>query len=204
MSYGFVYLTTNIVNGRQYVGRRSGDPSASKNKNYRGSGTVFSQAFRKYGSDSFTREVLAVCHSEKELQETEQKFLDLFDAANNPKFYNVNPVSVGFGSGPRGPQTPEHKANNAAARKGWSPSLEWREKQSRARRGKPANISPEGRARIVASRQTEYSLVDPSGNVHKILGRAKVQELLCVPYSRVARFLDGIHEEVNGWRRYVA
>ena len=46
--YGFVYITTNHVNGKQYIGQRKYDKQG-KWKEYLGSGVVLSKAIKKYG-----------------------------------------------------------------------------------------------------------------------------------------------------------
>ena len=46
--YGFVYITTNHVNGKQYIGQRKYDKQG-KWKEYLGSGIILSRAIEKYG-----------------------------------------------------------------------------------------------------------------------------------------------------------
>jgi hypothetical protein len=55
----FVYLTTNLLNGKQYVGSHEG----YENDSYLGSGTYISRAVKKYGKENFKREILEVCDS---------------------------------------------------------------------------------------------------------------------------------------------
>lgn len=52
----FVYLTTNMINGKMYVGR-SVRPIT---QTYLGSGVLLKQAIAKYGPESFRREILEV------------------------------------------------------------------------------------------------------------------------------------------------
>ena len=44
MCYGIIYKTTNLVNGKIYVGQTTRD-----DENYIGSGSVLLQAVKKYG-----------------------------------------------------------------------------------------------------------------------------------------------------------
>lgn len=53
--YNIVYRTTNLINGRYYVGRHSTDVL---DDGYLGSGVAFGHAVKKYGSINFKREIL--------------------------------------------------------------------------------------------------------------------------------------------------
>ena len=46
--YGFIYITTNHINGKKYIGQRKYDKQG-KWKEYLGSGVVLSKAIKKYG-----------------------------------------------------------------------------------------------------------------------------------------------------------
>ena len=55
--YGFIYITTNMVNGRKYLGQKGFDKDW---KSYLGSGTAFKKAIEKYGKDNFSRNIMAL------------------------------------------------------------------------------------------------------------------------------------------------
>ena len=48
-----IYLTTNLVNNKKYIG-----VDTKNNKYYFGSGTIIKQALKKYGKNNFTKEIL--------------------------------------------------------------------------------------------------------------------------------------------------
>lgn len=52
----YIYLTTNLINGKQYVGKCQRD--IIKSKYYIGSGVVLRDAVKKYGKENFKKEVL--------------------------------------------------------------------------------------------------------------------------------------------------
>jgi group I intron endonuclease len=83
--YGYIYLTTNNVNGRQYIGKHSGD----FNPNYLGSGKLIRQAIKKYGRKLFTKILIENCLNQDELNAAEIKWIAFYDAVNNPIFYNI-------------------------------------------------------------------------------------------------------------------
>jgi len=49
----FIYIITNLINGKQYVGSHCGD----ENDTYLGSGKIFLKAYKKYGKENFKREI---------------------------------------------------------------------------------------------------------------------------------------------------
>jgi group I intron endonuclease len=51
---GFIYKTTNLINGKFYVGQCSNDPRGK----YLGSGKILLEAIEKYGKENFRREIL--------------------------------------------------------------------------------------------------------------------------------------------------
>ena len=79
-----IYKTTNLVNGKQYIGRDS-----HNNPNYLGSGPLLKKAVKKYGKQNFKKEILEVCLSHEELIEREEYWLNYYDVGNNPTFYNL-------------------------------------------------------------------------------------------------------------------
>lgn len=52
---GYVYLTTNLINGKKYIGMHKKDYF---DENYKGSGKILWYAINKYGWENFKTEVL--------------------------------------------------------------------------------------------------------------------------------------------------
>ena len=57
-----VYQTTNLINGRYYVGRHQ---SKEPNDKYIGSGMLLKLAIEKYGNENFKKVVLVFCDSKE-------------------------------------------------------------------------------------------------------------------------------------------
>ena len=53
--FGYIYLTTNLVNGRKYIGKRISPVFDIK---YNGSGTLLKKAINKYGKENFKTEII--------------------------------------------------------------------------------------------------------------------------------------------------
>jgi group I intron endonuclease len=71
--YYIVYKTTNIINGKIYVGCHK---TENIDDGYIGTGVVFSQAVKKYGKESFVRKVLELCDTQESMLEKESKIVD--------------------------------------------------------------------------------------------------------------------------------
>lgn len=75
--FGFIYKTTNLTNGKTYVGMCSHEnPIKTEGKQYLGSGVIIKNAIKRHGRKSFTREILEVCDSEETLLEAERKWIE--------------------------------------------------------------------------------------------------------------------------------
>ena len=84
--YGYIYLTTNTINGMKYVGKHK---SIIFEPWYKGSGVKITEDFDKMGRDNFKVEILEWCYSEEELNEREKFWIDYYNAKNDYNFYNV-------------------------------------------------------------------------------------------------------------------
>lgn len=75
----YIYLITNNINKKNYIGQRycplNKTPETDK---YMGSGTHLSRAKNKYGLSSFSKEILAVCYSKKEIDILEKCYIKLY------------------------------------------------------------------------------------------------------------------------------
>lgn len=86
--YGFIYITTNMVNGMKYLGQKSFDDNY-KWPNYLGSGKVFKNALKKYGKENFSRNIVCFCDSLEELNQTEYELSVFLDVVESPGWYNL-------------------------------------------------------------------------------------------------------------------
>lgn len=91
MKTGFVYRWKNTINGKMYLGSHKG----TVDDGYVGSGKIFERAVKKYGIESFVREILEDNIAEDLVYTREQYYLDEVDAANSREYYNVSPHAGG-------------------------------------------------------------------------------------------------------------
>lgn len=145
----YVYLMTNMVNGKYYVGKTIKDSldqyladaasMAIRGKNNR---PLLHRAIRKYGADSFVIEPLAECETNADASNLERLWIILLSSKNHTIGYNLS--DGGEGS------------------PGCKHSLEVRQRWSEQRKGKKAwnkgltGIHTEdGKRRMVAARTGE-------------------------------------------------
>ena len=119
----FIYKTTNLVNGKFYIGKKISDENLSLT--YLGSGVLINKAIAKYGVENFKREILEFCDSAEHLSERETFWIKETHARELG--YNLTDGGDGL----------------------INPSQETRDKMSKARRGKKIVLSEEGRRRKI-------------------------------------------------------
>ena len=82
MTKHLVYKTTNLVNGKYYIGVHSCKCNPCR---YLGSGVALKKAIRKYGRDNFKRETLREFSTREEAFEYEADIVDKLDIRS----YNI-------------------------------------------------------------------------------------------------------------------
>ena len=87
-----IYLTTNLINAKIYVGK-----DCKNNPNYYGSGILIVLAIKKYGKDSFSKEILEVCDN-NDWAEAERWWIKQLDSCNPLIGYNRAPGGEGWSS----------------------------------------------------------------------------------------------------------
>ena len=83
--HGFVFLTTNMVNGMLYVGQTT---KRIENR-YMGSGRDFLKAVKEYGRGNFNRVILAFANDQLELDNIEEYYTLKFNSDINGVGYNI-------------------------------------------------------------------------------------------------------------------
>ena len=117
-AYGFIYITTNMVNAKRYIGQKKFDKYNSW-KYYQGSGKIFIKAVKLYGRKNFKRDIIDIAYSKDEINNKEIEYIKKYQAVKRKDFYNI---AIGG-----------HNSNSLTPR---TLSIETREKISEAVRGK--------------------------------------------------------------------
>lgn len=83
---GYIYLVTNRVNGKIYVGqhkKQQFDPS------YKGSGRLIVKAIKKYGKDKFDVVMIDTADTKEELNQKEVFYIEALNCKDHKIGYNV-------------------------------------------------------------------------------------------------------------------
>jgi len=129
----YIYKTTNLINGKIYIGQST--KSIKETKNYLGSGQpYFINALKKYGKENFKKEILEVCNSLEELNKKEKFWIKEFNSLNSNIGYNLQNGGSGYTEELKLRQSKNRK-DKPSHKKGIPLSIETREKMSKTRKG---------------------------------------------------------------------
>jgi group I intron endonuclease len=137
--YGFIYITTNLVNGKRYLGQK--EFNQNNWKTYLGSGIAFKKALEKYGEENFSRNIIYICYSEEELNQIEYELSVFFDVVESNDWYNLV-----LGGG---------------VSRGWHPSEETKRKISNATKIRlidPTNHPMYGKQGLIGENNPQYGI----------------------------------------------
>lgn len=131
--YGYIYITTNLINNKQYIGQKTS--KVFLKEKYLGSGIYLLRAINKYGKENFKVELLEECNSIEELDRQEIYWIKYYDAANSNNFYNLQSGGQKQrGSGYKVSEETKRKISNSIT--GRKLSEETKRKMSKVRKGK--------------------------------------------------------------------
>lgn len=84
--FNFVYVTTNLENGKKYIGKHSTDDMFD---GYYGTGELIKKAYKKYGKDLFETKIIKFFDTEDEAYDYEEFLIDesiIYD----DRYYNID------------------------------------------------------------------------------------------------------------------
>lgn len=154
--YHIIYKTTNLVNGKYYIGKHS---TNDLNDGYLGSGIVLRRAIKLHGIENFSREILFVFDNENEMNSKEKELITE-ESINSTYTYNIalggqggnlgNLVNQKIGDSMKRvltgvPKTEEHKKAMSACRIGYKPTSEVIERTRKTMLKFWSEMSPEER-----------------------------------------------------------
>ena len=85
--FGYVYKTTNLVNGKIYIGQHK---STAFDDTYYGSGYILKEALQKYGKENFSIDVLEWCSNRDILDEREIYWITQYNTTDKYVGYNIS------------------------------------------------------------------------------------------------------------------
>lgn len=84
--YGYIYKTTNLINGKIYIGQHK---YGKNDKRYIGGGTLLKKSIEKYGKNNFKCEIIEELDSLKELNEREIYWISFYNSTDKNIGYNI-------------------------------------------------------------------------------------------------------------------
>ena len=130
MKRHYVYETTNLINGKKYIGKRTCNCPIEEDK-YMGSGKYIKRAFNKYGKENFKKEILQICENEDMAFEWEKVYIEQVKAYSSDKYYNIASGGEGGFANFAGKSQEElelWKTRMSESRKGRVITKEWMDK----------------------------------------------------------------------------
>lgn len=137
MIYGYVYKTTNLINGRVYIGQHKYN---GWDKSYIGSGKIFEVALKKYGRKNFKCELIENCETKEDLDKKEIYWIAFYRSKTD--CYNI----TNGGEGRSATHSKETRAKLSKSLTGRVISKEARENMSNAHKG--IRVSEESKLKI--------------------------------------------------------
>ena len=103
----FVYETTNLLNGKKYIGKHS---TCNMDDGYLGSGKHLCNSIKKYGKENFERKILKEFNDEKKAYQYEERLVTK-EIVDDRNYYNITTGGNGLSSEDVKKQweNPEHK-----------------------------------------------------------------------------------------------
>lgn len=86
--YGFIYVITNMINGKRYIGQKKFD-SGGRWKKYMGGGKHLKIAQEKYGIENFKRDIVHLTYSIYESNICEYNLIEFNNAVKSEDYYNL-------------------------------------------------------------------------------------------------------------------
>lgn len=100
--YGCVYLITNLINGKRYIGQttigieKRFKAHYSDSKSSRSNKMAITNAIKKHGKENFTIKEIAISYNQEQLNFSEEFYIKSFNTLS-PNGYNLKLSSSGRG-----------------------------------------------------------------------------------------------------------
>lgn len=163
--YGYIYITTNLINNMKYIGQHKAD---KLDESYYGSGSLITKAIKKYGKDNFKIEIIEWCNSKKELNDCEIFWINKYDALNSRNFYNLTPGGDGVrGCEPwnKGKHQPLHENSKKGLEIGWHLPASEKLKEKLRNRKELVEYTPEYRSKLSNAQSMNRTVNDGIKNI---------------------------------------
>ena len=176
--YGYIYMTTNIINNKIYIGQKKSDKFLEES--YLGSGTRLRSAIQHYGRNNFSVELIEWCDTKEKLDEREIFWIAYYNSRDENIGYNI---ALGgdtrvWNKGKH--LSEEHRRKISESEKGKTHTDEAREKMRKAKQ----NISDETREKMSLAKKGKIIVTD--GSNRKYILKEELDRYLALGYYRLS------------------
>lgn len=156
----YVYLITNKINNKKYIGKHSGE----LDDDYLGSGENIRAAIKKYGKENFEKSILYIAETEEESYAMEEKLIKEFNAVESEEYYNISPGG-------------EYKYKKVSPRdRSYTKTEEYRKKMSEACSGKNNGMYGRHHTEESKRKMSEHRTGKTAGEKNGMYGRHHTEE----------------------------
>ena len=182
--YGFIYLITNTINGKVYIGQTKMSVNRRFGMHCRSDEIVIGKAIKKYGKENFKVEIIGTANSLEELDNLEISLI-----AQYKEFYILYNVSLG-GNGHK-VVSEETKKKISESHKGKKKSPEHVEKVRQFHIGRKLTLEQTIRVRQLRTEKNGKRIfsIDINGNISYFDGIRQAGRLLNIPRERISKCL---------------
>lgn len=146
--FHYVYITTNLINGKKYIGKHSFKRLENR---YIGSGTGLKAAIKKYGRDNFVKEIISIHDTEDQAYKAEELLVEFYNAVYSDQYYNQTTGGRGAESGRI--LSEEHKQKIGSAGKGRKLSEDHKQRLSEIKKRNPTGGATKGKPKSDTAKQ---------------------------------------------------
>lgn len=186
--YGYIYLTTNLINNKIYVGQHK---AVTFDTSYYGSGKLITRVIEKYGIKNFKCEMLKECFSQEELDKEEKQYISQLNCKNPKIGYNLadGGSEWAYHLGMLGKHQTETQKESTRKACSYKRSEEIRKKMSESAKQRTSNrVTHTGY--VWVSNGTEEYLIHPSKVEHYVNKGFKLNKRLSRPDNYINDIKD--------------
>lgn len=198
--YGFIYITTNMVNGKKYLGQKK---FARGWKTYLGSGTKFREEIKRFGKENFSRNIVHICYSPEELNAAEYEISVYLDVVENDDWYNLCYGGGTISGFHHSDETRQKMSEAQTGEKHWAFGTqhtdEWKQHMKQILSGKPRpddvreKISNGLKGKYTGDKNPRYGKPRTDEERQKISNGHKKVKIVCIDTEVVYESIQAAH-----------
>lgn len=181
MCKGYVYMITNLINDRKYIGVSTKCNEKNK-KEYFGSGIAIKDAIKKYGKTNFVKKIIQEFDDEIKARNFERELIEQLGAIDDGLYYNL--VAGGYGGAVKGrilsEETKKKISKTLKGHKGHQHDIEHIEKMKKIMTGRPSPMK--GREQTESAKSKISEKLKERWKTKPVIYHGHKQKVVQCPY----------------------